>query len=54
MQDLTLTAGIYNLFDKEYTDQNTYFLEPNNARGITTGAITSPGRDVRLSVAYRF
>ncbi|MBR9799023.1 MAG: TonB-dependent receptor [Gammaproteobacteria bacterium] len=54
MQDLTLTAGIYNLFDKEYTDQNTYFLEPNSARGITTGAITSPGRDVRLSVAYRF
>ncbi|UBU47701.1 TonB-dependent receptor [Cobetia amphilecti] len=54
MQDLTLTAGIYNLFDKEYTDQNTYFLEPNDRRGITTGAITSPGRDVRLSVAYRF
>ncbi|QQK64724.1 TonB-dependent receptor [Cobetia sp. cqz5-12] len=54
MQDLTLTAGIYNLFDKEYSDQNTYFLETNSARGITPGAITSPGRDVRLSVAYRF
>lgn len=54
MPDLTLTAGIYNLFDKEYTDQNTYYLEPNSARGITTGAITSPGRDVRLSAAYRF
>ncbi len=54
MQDLTLTAGIYNLFDKEYSDQNTYFLETNSARGIMPGAITSPGRDVRLSVAYRF
>ena len=54
MQDLTLTAGIYNLFDKEYSDQNTYYLETNSARGIMPGAITSPGRDVRLSVAYRF
>ncbi|MEL0616606.1 TonB-dependent receptor [Cobetia marina] len=54
MPDLTLTAGIYNLFDKEYSDQNTFYLETNSPRGITPGAITSPGRDVRLSAAYRF
>ena len=48
MKDLTFTIAVNNIFDKEYASHTslTYGTE-----GI---AVAEPGRDVRVSLKYKF
>jgi hemoglobin/transferrin/lactoferrin receptor protein len=51
VQDLTLTFSVKNVFDKYYTDHASYTEYIGSPIAIGTA---NPGRDFRISAAYKF
>lgn len=47
-EDLTLSLTVNNVLDKQYTDHASY------STGFRGEGIPSPGRDIRVSLAYAF